>query len=436
MPISTQRSKRSRFFASMSFLAYDMLLYLIAPLALLYFFIRGRKEPAYRYGWKQRFGYCDPTPSNQACIWVHAASVGEVNAVAGLLSELASNYPNHRLLVTTMTPTGKERALGLGVEHAYVPLDNAGAVRRFTKRVQPVLTVLVETEIWPNLLHFSALHGEVVIVNASLSDSTCKRLARFPGRPLLARLWAGVSAIAAQTISDKAAFEQLGAASSQVQVLGNIKFDQMLGKNLTDAILTPYHELINHQGFTWLAASTHPSEELLLLEAQQLLKNDSVMVLAPRHPQRLEEVRNICDGLGMAYHLHSSQQVRPSDIRVYIVDTLGELLRFYAISDAAVVAGSFVEAIGGHNILEPAAVGCPIIVGPFMHGFQEIYEQFVAADALVTVEADAGAAAKALQQFVTPEISLAYANRAKQVVDSNQGALQRTAELITVCYPM
>lgn len=413
-------------------LIYNILLYLLAVPALLYLAFRGGRagEEGERH-WRERLGLIVPPPTARP-LWLHAASVGEVQAALPLLRQLLELYPHHPVLVTTMTATGRAHvhaALGERVQQAYLPLDLPGAVARFLRRVRPRLAVVLETELWPNL--YRALRARdipLLVVNARLSGRSAAGYRRLGA---LTRSTIGcITAIAAQSPSDAARYAALGATAEQLVTTGNIKFDLSVPAAVVAAGQALRAEL-GVQRPVWIAASTHEGEDEQVLAAHRRLlekKPDLLLILVPRHPQRFERVAALCREQGFSVARRSRVE-SGAQAQVYLGDTMGELLAMYAAADVAFVGGSLVP-IGGHNLLEPAALGLVPVSGPQLANFQQIAELLTAADALVRVNDAAELAVQVAALLADPERRSAAGVRARGVVEENRGALERTLALI------
>ncbi len=370
-------------------LLYTLAMYLAMPLFVLRMLARGMRYGDYHLRWRERFGLF-PKPAFTKSLWVHAVSLGEVNAAEPLIEALMQAYPQHRLVVTTVTPTGSERVrhlFGDRVFHVYLPYDLPLAVRRFLKRVRPLMGVIVETEIWPNLYFACRSRGvPLMIANARLSERSLRGYA--PARALLRSALKCVRYVAAQSRSDAARYRLLGAVAGRISVAGNLKFDMPVGVDLaTDAVAL--RDAWGRGRPVWIAASTHEGEELPILEAHlQVLKRlpDALLLLAPRHPERFHSVEQAVRGLGFRTATRSVDDMpKPAD-QCFVIDAMGELLRFYAGTDVAFVGGSLVP-IGGHNVLEPAALACPVLVGPHTFNFEEITNALIAEGGAARVDA-------------------------------------------------
>jgi 3-deoxy-D-manno-octulosonic-acid transferase len=385
---------------------YTLTMYLLTPVILYRLALRGMRYPEYFGRWRERFGFF-PAPGFRRSIWVHAVSVGEVNAAAPLITALMRRYTDRPLVITTVTPTGSARVrklFGDRVFHVYLPYDLTASVERFLDRVDPVLAVVMETEIWPNLfLTCAERRIPVVVANARLSERSLGGYG--PVRPLARAAIKSARAVAAQSQQDADRLLRLGADPARMTVAGNVKFDMPVPKGL-DQAAAMLRDYWGRNRPVWIAASTHEGEEAAVVEAHtRVLKRfpDALLLLAPRHPERFRPVVQLCRQYGFRTLVRSEDTVALLDTQCFVVDTLGELLTFYAGCDVAFVAGSF-DPIGGHNVLEPAALSRPVLVGPHTFNFAEITDSMLAAhaaqrvadahalgDAVVRLLADAGA---------------------------------------------
>ena len=409
---------------------YTLVAYLLAPLycgALLW---RGLREPGYRHGFGQRFGFGSPLQG--PTVWLHGASVGEIQAAAVVVGLFERESPGTRLVVTATTAAGLARAqslfAGRDVDVRYLPLDLPGAARRFLARTRPQLALILETEIWPHL--FLACHRAgipLVLASARISERSAHRYARLG---VFRRALAPVSLAAAQTPTDAARLQQLGIPPARVQVTGNIKADFTLPPGVSElgarlrAHYAPSRPL-------WIAGSTHEGEEALVLEAHRALRLQhptAMLVLAPRHPPRFPGVAAWLSREGIPFVRHSQAAALPpaaiAAAQVVLVDGLGQLLDFYAAGDIAFVGGSLVP-IGGHNLLEPAALGRPVLTGPYYANAPDVARALLEAGAAQAV-ADADALAGALAElFNDPAARERRGAAALATVAANRGAAQR-----------
>jgi 3-deoxy-D-manno-octulosonic-acid transferase len=410
---------------------YSAALWALLPLVLLNLVRRGFRNRGYWARWGERFALGERP--RDCPIWVHAVSLGEAQAAVPLVRGLLERARGARVLVTTTTPTGSDRvrqSLGEAVCHVYVPYDLPVAVERFLDRVQPRLAILMETELWPNTLHRLAERGTpVVVANARLSARSARGYARFPGlvRPMLQR----VSLVAAQSRADADRFVALGLPADRVVVTGSVKFDQPLPASLREQAEVLRRRWGVDRG-VWVAASTHEGEEEIALDAFQTLlalSPDSLLVLVPRHPERFARVSALVRrrGLRLVHRTQAAPDCR--EAQVFIGDTMGELSLFYAAADVAFVGGSLVPT-GGHNLLEPAALGVPVLTGPQVFNFAEVTQLLVARGAARQVRDAASLAAAVRELLQDADLRHAMGERGREVVDENRGALARLLGLL------
>ena len=410
----------------MARLAYALLLYAITPLIWLRLFWRGRRQPAYlqdlgeRYGW-----YRQPAP--ERLIWVHAVSVGETRAAQPLIEGLLADWPGYRILLTCMTPTGRAtgaEVYGERVIQAYLPYDYPGAVNRFFRHFSPAFGVLMETELWPNLLAAAKRRKlPVVLANARLSERSARGYRRFSA---LARpAFAALAGVAAQTAGDAQRISELGAAA--VDVCGNLKFDVLPAPEKL-ALGARWREAIGPRA-VWLAASTREGEEVLLLDAwRQINVPEALLVLVPRHPQRFDEVAAMLQKAGLS-SVRRSAGLPAAGTQVWLGDSMGEMAAYYALADLAFIGGSLLP-LGGQNLIEAAACACPVLVGPHTFNFLQATEDALKAGAAKRV-ADSNALAAAVNGLLAEKTHLsAMRSAAGCFAAAHQGATQRTLDFI------
>jgi 3-deoxy-D-manno-octulosonic-acid transferase len=389
------------------------------------------RAPAYWQRWLERFGFFPPLPVQQS-LWIHAVSMGEVQAAVPLIKALQNQFPS--ILVTTMTPTGSQRVreiFGNSVLHVYLPYDLPGAVSRFLNRSQPRLLILMETELWPNLL-FTCKQRQipVILANARLSAQSATGYQRIAG--LTREMLNSVAAIAAQTELDAKRFINLGVAKKKVHVTGSIKFDSRLPVNFSEKA-----EALRRQwGIerpVWIAASTHEGEEQIVLNTFNQLKqhiNNLLLLLVPRHPERFNRIADLCQQQGFIIARRSKGIVN-TKTEIYLGDTMGDLPLLYAACDVAFVGGSLVP-IGGHNLLEPAAVGLPVIVGPYTFECEEICRRILEAGAAQRVN-DTKQLVQAVKMYLTDtKLQMETGEKGRLFVQRNRGALERLLAIINV----
>lgn len=418
----------------MARLFYSALFYLSLPMVVARLWWRGRRAPAYRQRIGERFGYFAerPTPNG---IWVHAVSVGEVIAAAPLIRALLQRHPDTSLIVTTMTPTGSERVralfgkkeFGASVFHMYAPYDVPSCIARFLRRVQPRLLIIIETELWPNTIHACAQRRiPVVLANARLSEKSAHGYGRF--RALTTPMLRELDKVVAQNAEDGARFVALGLPPQHLVVSGSIKFDITLDAEVIARAERAKAEWRRQGRFIWIAASTHEGEDEIVLEAHRQLRkhfSDALLIVVPRHPERFNDVADLVAKNNLTFAQRSAKlDGFASDTAVLLGDTMGELLFLYGCADCAFVGGSLI-ARGGHNMLEPAAWGLPILTGPSDFNFREISALLQQANALSKVS-DANSLTTALVDLAgDTALRLQRGNAAKQVIAANRGALEK-----------
>ncbi len=417
--------------------AYSVLVYLLLPVLPVYLFWRGLREPAYRQRWRERFGYV-PAGVPSDCIWLHAASMGEVQAAEHFIRSLQKTYPGIPVLVTTMTPTGAaqvERLLGDSVHHCYLPFDLPHAVAMFLRRVRPRLGLVVEMEFWPNLFHALRRRGiPFMVVNARLSQQSAQAYRRF------GRFMEGVlrcpSRIAVQGKDDAMRLLELGAPGERVVVTGSLKFDQAVAASAREQ-----GELLRQQlGASrpvWIAASTREGEEELVLEAHALVLEQiphALLILVPRHPDRFSRADALSREAGHAVARRSRHEICDARHTVYLGDTMGELPVLYAASDVAFVGGSLVP-MGAHNLLEPAALGLPVLVGPHVFNVAQIARQLVEAGACSQVADPSLLADAVIELLEDPERRSRMGRNGRQLVEANRGATGRLKQEVACLLP-
>jgi 3-deoxy-D-manno-octulosonic-acid transferase len=408
---------------------YTLLLYLALPFVSLTVLLRGLRNRAYWRGWGERFGF--GAARLHGGIWVHAVSVGEVQAAALLIEALQARQPHSAITLSCATASARLRALALlpGVDVCYAPYDLPGSVRRCFARLAPRLLIVLETELWPNLLHQAQHSGvPVLIASARVSARSARIYQRLPGllrAALATNVWVG-----AQSDADAQRFAALGVPPERLWVVGNIKFDRTPppGQHERGAQLRSRYAAGRA---VWAAGSTHPGEEQIVLEAHRLLLGQQprvLLILAPRHPQRFDAAAAAVAAQGFAC-LRRSGGAPEADCQVLLLDTLGELANFYAAADVAFVGGSLVP-VGGHNLLEPAALGLPVLSGPQQFSSPEVARVLRAQGALTIVH-DAPELAAALTSLLAdPQARAQQAAAGRAAIEANRGALARLLGLI------
>ncbi len=414
--------------------AYSVLLYLALPYVLLRLWWRSRRQPQYAQHIGERFGLYRGETSAQPLIWLHAVSVGETRATEPLVRALRDQYPGHRILITHMTPTGREAGedlFGDDVMRHYLPYDYPGAVRRFLDHFRPRIGLLMETEIWPNLVHACKARGVPLhLVNARLSEKSFANYLRM--RTLISATLGKLTAIAAQTAADAQRFTALGAQN--ISVFGNLKFDV----DPPPALLSEGARLRASLGarLVLLAASTRDGEEQLLIEHQCHALHDVpnlLLVLVPRHPQRFDEVAALLGKQGVRYQRRSentkTRAAIRADTQVLLGDSMGEMFAYYAACDVAFIGGSLLS-FGGQNLIEASAVGKPALVGPHTYNFADAAENAITAGAALRVMDAADLARKASALLTHPALIKRMGDAALQFSQTHRGAAKKLVETL------
>ncbi len=412
---------------------YAVLTYLFTPVLIAHLYWRSLSNPAYRQRIGERFGRSGPSLGLPS-IWIHAVSVGEVQAAATLIHALLKRYPDRQLIVTTMTPTGAQRVCDLfgdSVIHRYVPYDLASAVRSFFDWAQPDLVIVIEKEIWPNLFHECGVRKiPLVLASARISTRSARRYRHVVG--LFSETLSHGIVIAAQSDVDASRFRSLGVNPKRISVTGNIKFDFDLDPLVPESGADFRAEHAPGRPI-WIAASTHGDEEQIVLGAHLKVLNsfpDALLLLVPRHPERFAQVASRIEKSGLSGVARSSGRLCVATDSVYLGDSMGELMMFYAAADVAFVGGSLVPRVGGHNLLEPAALGLPLLTGPYFFNAPDIANLMIADGAAqVMVDADE-IAAHVVALFSDPAERQRRGGAGQRVVDNNRGTLSRVLDLI------
>ncbi|EDM46263.1 lipid IV(A) 3-deoxy-D-manno-octulosonic acid transferase [Marinobacter algicola] len=411
---------------------YSLFFRIALPFVLLRLWWIGRTNPEAFVRWQERLGYVEAF--DEPVIWVHAVSVGETIAAAPLVKALLRRNPDIPILMTAMTPTGSARARALfgdRVHYAFSPYDTPGAVRRFVGRVRPRALVIMETELWPNMIALSRQRQvPIFLINARLSSRSARGYERVASlvRPLLR----SISWIAAQAEEDAGRFLRIGATPESVSVTGSIKFDVEISEDVR-AESSGLREALGVDRPVWIAASTHDGEDRQILEAhQQILERfpNALLMIVPRHPERFDDVARLIDSMGLSLVRRSrsgSGGVEKVGSEVYLGDTMGELLMLYGASDVAFVGGSLIER-GGHNPLEPAAWGIPVLSGPHIFNFETIYERLDSGQGLYMTNSAESLAQCVVNLFSDKSSAQTAGHNALAVVNANRGALEKVVD--------
>ncbi len=422
---------------------YTFVLYFMLPWAFLRLWWRGFRQPAYRRHWRERLGDVAETGGGAPVTWIHAVSVGEVRAAAPLVNALLQRHPRSPVLVTTTTPTGREtvaQLFGDRVRCCYLPWDLPFAIRRFLASVRVDKLIVLETELWPNLFSVLAQRGiPLYLVNARLSQRSFRGYRRIV--PLARRTLACVTAIAAQSEGDARRFLALGAPQARVRHVGNLKYEMVLPDDFERRV----QQLREHTGAgapAWVAASTHPGEESIVLAVhRRLLVNlpDCRLWLVPRHPERVADVMQRCRQAGLSAVRYSGLAEYAADTDgpgsgpdtppVIVVDVLGELVYLYGMAPVAFIGGSLVPR-GGHNPLEALQAGCAVMTGRRTDNFADMYDELESAGGVTFVEDEATLFAALEALLLDDELRQRRLAGGKRVLDGKRGALAQTLALI------
>lgn len=412
---------------------YTLLLYALTPLILLRLLWRARRAPAYARRWRERFALVPAIDFKGKVIWVHAVSVGETLAAVPLIKALQEEHPAALVMVTTTTPTGSaqvRKVFGDSVYHVYAPYDLPDVLTRFFTRTRPSMLIIMETELWPNLIHKCKKLGvPVAVVNARLSAKSAAGYQKiaFLTKPMLQ----DISLVAAQSPVDGERFIDLGLDREKLVVTGNIKFDLRLDETLREQAASLKADWRSPgDGLIWLAASTHRGEDEQILSAfTEVLRvaPDTLLVLVPRHPERFNDVARLCVDSGFRVTRRSQAGGIDKGVQILLGDTMGELLLFCGASDMVFVGGSLVP-VGGHNLIEPAAWGVPVLTGPHLFNFAEVASKLTEAGGLNVCENDRQLATAVIELVQNAGERERLADAARSVADANRGALLKLSD--------
>lgn len=412
---------------------YTFLMYLLQPFVLLFMLIRSLKAPNYRRRFGERYGFYGnlAVPSAQGVL-VHAASVGEVIAATPLIRRIRADYPELAVTVTTMTPTGSDRvkaAFGESVTHVYLPYDLPDAIARFLRFIQPKLCIVIETELWANLIH--KLHRyqiPFIIANARLSARSARRYGKFKGS--LREMLSEIELIAPQDDLSGRRYRNIG-YQGKLSLTGNIKYDL----HINDELLNKIKELKLYIGDrpVWIAASTHEGEEKIILKSHRTLLQkypNLLLILVPRHPEHFNVVAEMIENAGFTYVRRSTHKKPNTETQILLGDTMGELMLLYGVADTAFVGGSLIKR-GGHNPLEPLAFKCPVISGKYTFNFSEVFTKLKLVEGVIEIEENDSALSQAVIRLLDDKaLRERLGNAGYGVLMENRGALQRLLDLL------
>tara|TARA_B100001123_G_scaffold187126_1_gene213957 strand:+ start:3366 stop:4652 length:1287 start_codon:yes stop_codon:yes gene_type:complete len=411
-------------------LIYTAIFYLALPLYFTRLVVRSVQNPDYLKRWGERLGFGSNSPTTgKDILWIHAVSVGEVNASIPLVRSLLDDYSNSEILVTTSTPTGSKILLdkmGSRVKHQYVPLDLPFCLNTFLDRWSPKVFIVLETEIWPNILAICKERGIfTALVNARLSERSRKRYSNF--KTLVSEALNNLDLIVAQYDSDAERFKEIN-SSLKIDICGNLKFDQEIPKemeSISNSIRDSWAS--GSERPTLIAASTHETEEAFVLDAfkEILAENEeALLILVPRHPERFEAVRDYVEERKLTLARRSKKEDVTPEIQVLLGDTMGELNFLYSVSDVAFVGGSLVDH-GGQNLLEPASLGLPICSGKSLRNFKEIANELEKSKALLLIEGTNDLVKYFIEIISDPKRKEKIGKASSRVFEKNRGVLKK-----------
>ena len=412
---------------------YVIFSYLLLPLIFFHLAYKGFSDRDYFKRIGERFGF-NGNPLAESIVWVHAVSYGEVKAASILITELKRKYPEKKLLITTYTPTGSslvKELFGNEVYHVYLPYDLAGSMIRFFKWAKPEILIIIETELWPNLFHYCGqFNVPLVLASACVSDQSIKLY-----KILLGLFQEAVShgiVVGAQTEEDAKKFLLMGSDEARTFVTGNIKFDYHIPENLIDRA-NLFKQSLTYSRPIWVAGSTHSKEEEVILDAHRgILENypDLLLIIAPRRPERFHAVNNLIAKKGFSYMKRSEQdEMKLDDVQVLLADVLGELPIYYSVSNVSFVGGSLFH-VGGHNLLEPASLNCPVITGPVLFGVEDIANMLLANDALKIVH-NSDELSDLVSLLLSDEnMQKSMIKGASDVIEANKGSLEKLLKMM------
>jgi len=412
---------------------YSLIIALSIPFVLLYFAFRGLRDSSYLSRWGERFGLL-PDGAKQGGVLLHAASVGEFNAASPLIRALLKTYPDLPLTITTLTPTGSgrvQREFGEKVYHCYIPLDLPGMVSRFLDRLQPRLIIVMETEIWPNLyLQAQRRNIPLCMANARLSDRSTRRFQRLSG--FVGEILQTVAWIGAQSDEDRDRLILCGASPQSADMTGNLKFDLDIPASL-DERGAALRARWGSQRPVLVAGSTHEADENVVIPAftgllEQL--TDALLILVPRHPERFARTTQLARQAGLKTELRSEGESCSRSAQCFVIDSIGELMTYYACGDLAFVGGSLGDQ-GGHNALEPAALGKPVLLGPNMDNAREIADQLLACNAAVCIQESLDFQQTAIEILSNGVLRDSMGQAGRALIEKNSGSLKTTLEAIS-----
>lgn len=416
-------------------LVYTLLLAFLSPVLLFGLYKKKPNKPQFGDRWKEHFGLTPALKTNDQPLWIHAVSVGEAIAATPLIKALKQQDPEQPILVTTTTSTGAEQIAKLGdlVEHRYMPIDFSFAINGFLKATNPSKLLIIETELWPNTLHaVGKRHIPIYVVNARLSEKSYLGYAKV--QPVFTELSKHLTKILCQTQADADRFERLGINKERLCVTGSIKFDIQISDEIKQQGYALRQQLGEDRP-VWIAASTHKGEDEQVLDAhKEIIKThpNALLILVPRHPERFNDVFELSKHVGFSCVKRTSNEAVTAETQIYLGDTMGEMLVLIGAADVCFMGGSLLgDKVGGHNVLEPAALGVPVVSGPSYYNFKEIVDTLQGEQGIVICESTqlSNHIVKLIDDSTEYQL---LQNSASNVVQSNQGALNRTVTISNI----
>ncbi len=411
---------------------YSLLLYLLAPFFLYRLYKKKKGKPSIGLRWKEHFGFTPSLSTDLQPLWIHAVSVGEAIASIPTIKEIKKRHPDLPIVVTTTTTTGAQQIEKLGnlVEHRYMPLDFGFAIKGFLRKINPKQLLIIETELWPNTLHYVKRHNvPISVINARLSERSMNRYKKVS--PLFSSIAGNVTQFLCQHKDDANRFIKLGVPSCKVSVTGSLKFDIQISATIIEAGNT-LRDSISKSRPVWIAASTHKGEDEIVISAHKqilLSQPNALLILVPRHPERFDDVYSYATSQMTTARRACSEPIT-SDTQIYLGDTMGEMLTLIAASDVCFMGGSLLgDKVGGHNILEPAALGVPTIIGPSYFNFLDITNTLVKQQGAIICE-PSNLSDKICEILAQDSQRIEMGIKAKQFVTSQQGSIERTLHLL------
>ncbi|MDB1122453.1 lipid IV(A) 3-deoxy-D-manno-octulosonic acid transferase [Vibrio algarum] len=415
-------------------LCYTILLALAAPFLLFGLYKKKEGKPSVGHRWKEHFGVTPKLSMQSEPIWIHAVSVGEAIAATPLIKAIKQRHPEQSIVVTTTTPTGADQVAKLGelVEHRYMPIDFPFAIKGFLKALKPSQLLIMETELWPNTLHTVAKANiPITVMNARLSERSCQSYAKV--QRVFDLLANELTHILCQHQDDAERFIRLGVERNKVSVTGSLKFDIEMDGSIIHSGASLREKLGKHRSI-WIAASTHQGEDEQLISVHRKLLvtfPKALLVLVPRHPERFASVAKLCANQGFNTVLRTDEKASAESSQIYIGDTMGEMMTLIAASDICFMGGSLLgDKVGGHNLLEPAALGKPIVTGPSYYNFSDITKQLTLVNGAIVVAHEEALLSTLSDLFTNPKAVAKMGSAALKVVEQNRGALDKTLSAI------